>query len=144
MPGGASLTISGGRLILANGESAPLTTDPTTGMMSIPVSIYQSLMASQQQGTLDLGSTGQVVFTQATTNQQVQQPQIITQQQLEQLQQLQQQQSLQQHLEAHQEIVHVGEPLGVQLNQQHIQGASGDGSDSLIATGTVACKTETS
>jgi hypothetical protein len=30
LPGGASLTISGGRLILANGESAPLTTDPTS------------------------------------------------------------------------------------------------------------------
>jgi hypothetical protein len=113
----------------------------SAGMMSIPVSIYQSLMASQQQGTLDLGSTGQVVFTQATTTQQVQQPQIITQQQLEQLQQ---QQTLQQHLEAHQEIVHVGESLGVQLNQQQKQGASGDGSDSLISTGTVTCKTETS
>lgn len=134
---GAPLTISGGRLVLANGETAPLTTDPATGMMTIPVSIYQSLM--QSQGTLDLGTAGQVVFTQAATTQQVQQPQIITQQQLEQLQH---HQTLQQHLEGHQGMVQEGDPLGVQLASQQIQGASGDSVDSLIATGSVVQKTE--
>ncbi|XP_045166057.2 DNA-binding protein P3A2-like [Mercenaria mercenaria] len=141
MPGGTPLTISGGRLVLANGETAPLTTDPATGMMTIPVSIYQSLMASQQQGTLDLGSTGQVIFTQAATTQQVQQPQIITQQQLEQLQQ---QTSLQQHLEGHQGIVQETDPLGVQLAQQQIQAAGGDSVAGLITAGTVVQKTDPS
>ena len=97
-------------------------------------------MASQQQGALDLGSTGQVVFTQAATTQQVQQPQLITQQHLEQLQQ---QQTLQQHLEAHQ-IVQEGDPIGVQLTQHHIQAAGGDGVENLITAGTITHKTEPS
>lgn len=107
-------------------------------MMTIPVSIYQSLMASQQQGTLDL-SAGQVVFTQAATTQQVQQPQTITQQQLEQLQQ---QQTLQQHLEGHQVMVQQDtDPLGVQLAPHQLQG-TGDSVDNLITTGSVVHKTE--
>lgn len=146
---GQSLTISGGRLILANGESAPLTTDPATGMMTIPVSIYQSLMASQQ---LDLGA--QVTFTQAANTQHIQQPQIITQQQYEQLQQqsLQQQQALQQQqqhsyqqqLEGEQEMIQQdGDTLGVQLGQQQLEGA-GDSVEALITAGavTVVHKTE--
>lgn len=109
------------------------------GMMTIPVSIYQSLMASQQQGTLDMSSAGQVVFTQAATTQQVQQPHIITQQQLEQLQQ---QQTLQQHLVEHQEMVQQDtDQLGVQLAPHQLQGTA-DSVDSLITAGSVVHKTE--
>lgn len=113
----------------------------SAGMMTIPVSIYQSLMASQ--GALDIAPAGQVVFTQAATTQQVQQPQVITQQQLEQLQQ---QQTLQQHLESHQGIVQEGDPLGVQLATQQIsvQGASGDSVESMITATSVVQKSEPS
>lgn len=129
------ITISGGRLILANGETAPLTTDPATGLMTIPVSIYQSLMASQQ---VDLGA--QVTFSQTPNTQQVQQPQIITQQQYEQLQQ--QQPGYQQQLEGQQSVMQQdGDPLGVQLGQQQLEGA-GDGVDSMITAGSVTQKTE--
>ena len=34
MPGGAPLTISGGRLVLANGETAPLSTDPASKLFN--------------------------------------------------------------------------------------------------------------
>ncbi|KAL4227132.1 GTPase regulator Nrf1 [Mactra antiquata] len=138
LSGGTPINISAGRIVLNNGETAPISTDPTTGMMTIPVSVYHSLMASQQQqqqqqhGGIDLntGNHHQVVFSQAAT----QQPQIITQQQLEQMQQQQ----------LHNQVIvqqSDGDGLGIHLNPQLL--GTGDSMETMISAGTVVPKTET-
>ncbi|KAH3816134.1 DNA-binding protein P3A2-like isoform X2 [Dreissena polymorpha] len=98
-------TIGSGRFVLPSGETVQINTDPNTGIMTIPASIYQSLVNSSQANSIDLGNT-QVILasSQGLSHTSVEQLQHQYQHQHMQQQSYQLQQQQQQMMEvAHQD-----------------------------------------